>query len=277
MAPCLLKKTDGTTLYATRDMAALFSRQAEFDFHRLLWVVGSDQKLHFEQLKGVLKRMELPWEPACEHVSFGMMRLPEGKLSTREGKVVFLGDVLDRAVVEARKTIAEKNPDLANADAVAEQVGVGAIVFNDLKRERIKDVLFQWEEVLSFEGETGPYVQYTFARTRSILRKAKAAKEDAATTGATPDWAALEDARAVILAMGRYPEAIRTAAAEAEPSHLTQFLLNLSRETNSWYANNRVLGEAPGLTAARLALVEAAGTVIEAGLTMLGVAAPNEM
>jgi arginyl-tRNA synthetase len=277
MAPCLLKKTDGTTLYATRDMAALFSRQAEFDFHRLLWVVGSDQKLHFEQLKGVLKRMELPWEPACEHVSFGMMRLPEGKLSTREGKVVFLGDVLDRAVVEARKTIAEKNPDLANADAVAEQVGVGAIVFNDLKRERIKDVLFQWEEVLSFEGETGPYVQYTFARTRSILRKAKAAKEDAATTGATPDWAALEDARAVILAMGRYPEAIRTAAAEAEPSHLTQFLLNLSRETNSWYANNRVLGEAPGLTAARLALVEAAGTVIEAGLTMLGVAAPSEM
>lgn len=277
MAPCLLKKTDGTTLYATRDMAALFSRHDEFDFHRLLWVVGSDQNLHFEQLKGVLKRMELPWEPACEHVSFGMMRLPEGKLSTRAGKVVFLGDVLDRAVEEARRTIAEKNPDLANAELVAEQVGVGAIVFNDLKRERIKDVVFKWDEVLSFEGETGPYAQYTFARMQSILRKAKASGEEAATTGAAPDWSALEDARGVILCLGRYPDAIRTAAAEAEPSHLTQFILNLCRETNSWYANHRVLGEAPELTAARLALVEAASSVVRAGLTMLGVPAPQEM
>ena len=273
MAPCLLKKTDGTTLYATRDMAALFSRWDEFAFERCLYVVGSDQKLHFEQLKGVLKRMALDWEPRVEHVAFGMMRLPEGKLSTRAGKVVFLSDVLDRAVAEAARIIAEKNPDLADAAAIAEQVGVGAIVFNDLKRERVKDVVFDWDEVLSFEGETGPYVQYSHARMCSILRKAEACGEG----GAQPDWAALDDARGLVLTLGRYPDAIRTAAAEAEPSHLTQYLLGLCREVNSWYANSRVLGEAPGTTAARLALVDAARVVVKNGLAMLGVAAPDEM
>jgi len=273
MAPCLLKKTDGTTLYATRDMAALFSRWDEFQFARALYVVGSDQKLHFDQLKGVLKRMQLDWEPGVEHVAFGMMRLPEGKLSTRQGKVVFLSDVLDRAVTEAAAVIAAKNPNLADAAEIAEQVGVGAIIFNDLKRERMKDVLFQWDEVLSFEGETGPYVQYSHARLCSILRKAEAAGEGQAA----PDWAALEEARGLILTLGRYPDTLRTAAATAEPSHLTQYLLGLCREVNSWYAQNRVLGEAPAVTAARLALVDAARTIIHAGLGMLGVAAPDEM
>ncbi|MDF1799642.1 MAG: arginine--tRNA ligase [Planctomycetota bacterium] len=280
MAPCLLKKTDGTTLYATRDMAALFSRWDEFAFERCLYVVGSDQKLHFEQLKGVLKRMQLDWEPRVEHVAFGMMRLPGGKLSTRAGKVVFLSDVLDRAVEEAAAVIADKNPDLAASDhgaEIAEQVGVGAIVFNDLKRERIKDVVFQWDEVLSFEGETGPYVQYSHARLCSILRKAEASGEAPGQSGAAPDWSAVDDARGLILTLGRYPDTIRTAAADAEPSHLTQYLLGLCREVNSWYANSRVLGEAPGTTAARLALVDAARVVVRNGLAMLGVAAPTEM
>lgn len=273
MAPCLLRKSDGTTLYATRDMAALFSRWDEFAFTRAMYVVGSDQTLHFEQLKGVLKRMQLDWEPRVEHIAFGMMRLPEGKLSTRKGQVVFLSDVLDRAVDEARKVIAAKNPDLANADAVAEQVGVGAIVFNDMKRERVKDVLFTWEEVLSFEGETGPYVQYSHARLCSILRKAADAGEGAAA----PDWAALADARPLILTLGRYPDAVRAAAQKAEPSLVTGYLLGLCREVNSWYAANRVLGEAPELTAARLRIVDAARTIIAAGLAVLGVAAPDEM
>lgn len=271
MAPCLLRKSDGTTLYATRDMAALFSRWDEFHFARALYLVGSDQTLHFEQLKGVLKRMHLDWEERVEHIAFGMMRLPEGKLSTRKGQVVFLSDVLDRAVAEARRIIAEKNPDLANADQVAEQVGVGAIVFNDLKRERVKDVLFTWEEVLSFEGETGPYVQYTCARLASILRKA------ADASAAEPDWSALAGDRALIQTLGRYPDALRAAAHKAEPSLVTGYLLGLCREVNSWYAQNRVLGEAPGVTAARVQLVAAAREIIAAGLAMLGVAAPDEM
>lgn len=273
MPPCLLRKTDGTTLYATRDLAAVFHRWELYHFERCLYVVGADQKLHFRQLKAVLQRMGLDWETRIEHVSFGMLRLPEGKMSTRKGRVVFLEDVLDRARDEARRIIADKNPALAGADEIAEQVGVGAVVFNDLKRERVKDVDFVWEEVLSFEGETGPYVQYTHARLRSIGRKA----EEAGEGGAEPDWAALEDAVPVLLRLGRYPAVLRSAAEHAEPSEVTGWLLGLCREVNAWYVQHRVLGQDPALTAARLALVRAAATAIAAGLAILGLVAPEEM
>ena len=273
MPPCLLRKSDGTTLYATRDLAAAFHRWDLYGFERCLYVVGADQRLHFKQLKAVLRRMNLEWESRVEHVDFGMMRLPEGKMSTREGRVVFLEDVLDRAVEEAARIIAEKNPNLASANEIAEQVGVGAVVFNDLKRERIKDVEFVWEEVLSFEGETGPYVQYTHARLGSILRKAAEAQEGSAP----PDWSKLEDAGPVLLSLGRFPEVIRSAADHAEPSELTAWLLATSREVNNWYAAHRVLGQEPAVTSARLALVRASKTVIANGLRLLGVATPEEM
>src|SRR6187200_1293859 len=183
--------------------------------------------------------MGVPWEDRVRHVDFGMMRLPEGKMSTRKGRVVFLEDVLDRAVEEAGRIIAEKNPGLADAREIAEQVGVGAVVFNDLKRERIKDVEFVWEEVLSFEGETGPYVQYTHARLGSILRKAQESGEGAAD----PDWSLLEDAAPILLALGRFPAVLQSAAEHAEPSELTAWLLTTSREVNNWYAGHRVLGQ----------------------------------
>jgi arginyl-tRNA synthetase len=268
--PCLLRKTDGTTLYATRDLAALFHRWEEFHFDRCLYVVGSDQRLHFRQLKAVLRRMGLAWEPRVQHVDFGMMRLPEGKLSTRKGQVVFLGELLDRAVEEARRIIAEKNPALAGADAVAEAVGVGAVVFHDLKKERVKDVVFEWSEVLSFEGETGPYVQYTHARLASILRKAPPG-------AAEPDPALLADAAEILLALGRFPAAVRAAAAAAEPSVVSQYVLELCRAVNSWYVDHRVLGDDPRLTASRLALVRSTKIVINNGLRLLGVGAPEEM
>ncbi len=271
--PCLLRKSDGTTLYATRDMAALFHRWEEYAFQRCLYVVGSDQKLHFRQLKAVLTRMGLDWEPRVEHIWFGMLRLPEGKMSTRKGRVVFLEEVLDRARDEALRIIEEKNPDLPGAAEIAEQVGVGAVVFNDLKRERIKDIEFEWEEVLSFEGETGPYVQYTHARLASILRRAEKAGEG----GASPDWAALEEASGVILRIGRFPAVLRAAGAHAEPSEVTTWVLGLCREVNAWYTQQRVLGQEPALTAARLALVRAAATAIACGLHILGLSAPREM
>jgi len=273
LPPALLRKSDRTTLYATRDFAAAFHRWDRYHFDRCLYVVGADQKLHFRQLKLVLQRMGLEWEPRVEHVDFGMMRLPEGRMSTRKGRVVFLNDVLDRAVDEARRIIAEKNPALADSDTIAEQVGVGAVVFNDLRRERVKDVEFVWEEVLSFEGETGPYVQYTHARLCSIERRAA----DAGEGGAEPDWAALEEAAPLVLRLGRYPGVLVSAAADCEPSELSSYLLGLCREVNAWYAKQRVLGQAPAVTAARLALVAAARVVLRNGLGLLGLAAPAEM
>ena len=270
--PCLLRKTDGTTLYATRDLAAVFHRWEEFGFARCLYVVGGDQRLHFRQLKHVLERMQLDWEPRVEHVDFGMMRLPEGKMSTRKGRVVFLDEVLDRAVEEAAKVIAEKNPDLADSKEIAEQVGVGAVVFNDLKRERVKDIDFRLEEVLSFEGDTGPYVQYTHARLASIERKA-----DAEAAAADPDWSALEGSSQILGALGRFPEVVRAAAEAAEPSLVTSYVLELARDVNSWIARERVLGQEPSVTAARLALVGGARQVIGNALGLLGVAAPEAM
>ncbi len=273
MPPCLLRRTDGTTLYATRDLAAVFERWELNHFERCLYVVGMDQRLHFQQLKAVLQRMDLFWEPRVVHVDFGMLRLPEGKMSTRKGRVVFLEDVLDRAVEEAQRIIVEKNPGLLDLELVAEQVGVGAVVFNDLKRERVKDIEFVWADVLSFEGETGPYVQYTHARLASILRKAKEGGEGATS----PDWSAVGDAAQVLLALGRFPQVVRSAAEHAEPSEVTQYLLALCRETNSWYASTRVLGEAPPTSAARLALVASIEIVLATGLGLLGLAAPAEM
>jgi len=273
LPPCLLRKTDGTTLYATRDLAAAFHRWDLYSFERCLYVVGGDQRLHFRQLKHVLERMGLDWETRMQHVDFGMMRLPEGKMSTRAGRVVFLEDVLDQAVQAVKSVMLTKNPDLESLDEVAEQVGVGAVVFNDLKRERVRDVEFVLEEVLSFEGDTGPYVQYTHARLTSILRKAAASGEGSAD----PDWDGLADASTVLGRLGRFPAVIENAAAHAEPSEIAGYLLGLSREVNSWIAAQRVLGQAPGLTAARLAFVDACKTVLSKGLRLLGVSAPEEM
>ena len=273
MPPCLLRKTDGTTLYATRDLAAAFHRYDLYHFDRCLYVVGGEQKLHFKQLKGVLKRMMLDWEPKVEHIDFGMLRLPEGKMSTREGRVIFLEDLLDRAVEEARRMIAEKNPALSSASEIAEQVGIGAVIFNDLKRERVRDVEFVWEEVLSFEGETGPYVQYTHARLASILRKAAEAREG----GAPPDFDRLDDAGPILIRLSQLPDVIASAAAHAEPSEVSVYLLGLCRELNNWYAQHRVLGQEPPLTSARLELVRASKTVVASGLALLGLAAPEEM
>ncbi len=273
MPPCLLRKTDGTTLYATRDFAAVFHRWEEYRFQRCLYVVAAQQKLHFRQLVGVLSRMGVDWVDRVEHVDFGMLRLPEGKMSTRAGKIVFLEDVLDRAVLEAAAIIAAKNPELANRAEVAESVGIGAVVFHDLKKERIRDVVFEWDEVLSFEGETGPFVQYTHARLASILRKAAAAGEGRAD----PDWSCLGEAGTILLTLGRFPDVVRSAAAQCEPSVIAQFLLGLCRDVSTWYSRERVLGQEPEVTAARMALVRGAKTVIGNGLRLLGVGAPEEM
>jgi len=269
--PCLLRQSNGTTLYATRDLAGLFQRWEEFHFARCLYVVGAEQRLHFRQLKAVLARMGCEWAARIEHVDFGLLLGPgRVKLASRKGEVLVLDDLLDEVVAEARAIIAEKNPELANADQVAEQVGIGAIVFNDLKRERVKDVVFDKAEILAFEGETGPYVQYTHARLSSILRKAP--------QDATPiDWALLEDAAPILLALGRFPSVVASAAEKAEPSELAQYLLALCRAISTWLVEHRVLSEDPAERAARLTLVRGAEIVLQTGLGLLGVGAPEEM
>jgi arginyl-tRNA synthetase len=276
--PCLLRQSDGTTLYATRDLAAVFSRWEEFAFERCLYVVGAEQKLHFRQLKAVLVRLGLEWEPRVEHVDFGLLLGPgRVKLASRKGTVLILDELLDEVVAEARAVIEQKNPALADKERVAEEVGIGALVFNDLKRERVKDVLFDKAEILSFEGDTGPYVQFTHARLASIQRKAAAANDPGLS--AAPDLTRLESAGAILVQIGRLPDVVASATDHAEPSELAQYLLALAREVSGWLSSpeNKVLGAEPPLGAARLALVRAAEVTLANGLALLGVNAPEEM
>ncbi len=276
--PCLLRKSDGATLYHTRDLAAVFYREATFHPDRILYVVGAEQKLHFDQLKGVLTRMKEPIAAAVEHVPFGLVlsKTEDGKwekFASRSGNAVFLDEILDESVAKVRKVIAEKNPDLADAEAVAEQVGVSAIVFNDLKNSRIKDVKFDWDAMLAFEGETGPYVQYACARLASILRKA----EVPVPASDAVDFALLADAERVLLVMLEFGHAVQRAAEQSEPSIVTTYTIALAGEIHSYLRDHYVVGAEPAVRDARLVLVDAARRLLATGLGLLGIAAPERM
>jgi arginyl-tRNA synthetase len=272
--PSLVKTAHGTTLYATRDLAAAKSRWEEFAFDQSLYVVGAEQTLHFQQLKAVLARCGVEWEQRMEHIPFGLIRLTEGKLSTREGRVIALGDVLDRSVELAAKSIEEKNPALPNKELVAEQIGLGAIVFHDLKHQRQKDVVFDWKEVLSFEGDTGPYLQYTHARCCSILRRAD---KDVPSINDI-DFSILEGGRELWVAIGRLPQAIREAAIKREPMLIANTLLKIAAAGNGFYRDNQVLGTGDDdLEKARLVAIDTLRKTLALGMRLLGVPAPQEM
>lgn len=281
MPPCILRKSDGTTIYATRDLAAIFYRLETYGFDRALYVVGGEQKLHFEQLIAVLKRMGLPQADSVEHVPFGLILSKDeetgkwGKFSTRGGNAIFLDEVLDQAVAQVRRIIAEKNPGLEDADQIAEQVGVSAIIFNDLKNTRIKDVKFDWEQLLSFEGETGPYVQYAVARLCGILRKAGA--DEDALARAEVEYAHLEDAEQVLLTMLDFGPAVERAAAQNEPSVITNLMIQLAGDIHSYLYDHNVIRAEGALREARLALVLAARDLLRTGLGLIGVASPDSM
>ena len=271
--PCLVKTAHGTTLYATRDLAAAKSRWEEFAFDHCLYVFGAEQSLHFQQFSAVLRLAGCAWADRMEHIPFGLIRLAEGKISTRQGRVLTLDEVLNRAVELADDIIAEKNPELPQRDQAAEQVGVGAIVFHDLKHQRQKDVVFDWKEVLSFEGDTGPYLQYTHARCCAILRKAGRP----APAPSAIDPALLADSPELLVAIGRYPQAIREAWEKREPMVLAQFLLKLASAGNSFYKDRRVLGEDKAMEDARLCAIDLLCSTLHKGLTLLGVPTPEEM
>jgi arginyl-tRNA synthetase len=269
--PFLVRKKDGTTLYGTRDLAAVQHRDRTWRFDRAIYVVDAGQSLHFRQLFAVAARLGWPCAPRLEHAAFGVMRLPvDGawvKGRTRHGVVVLLEDVLDAAVARAREIVLEKNPGIDDPDRVAEAVGVGAVIFSDMKARRIKDVNFDLEKIISFEGETGPYLQYTHVRFLGILRKGAAID----ASRATGERLTTDEEIALLEDVLRFPETVERAAAEAEPSIVGQYLLGLAATFNHYYAAHRVLDDDRALAADRLALVDLLRATFRNGLRWLGI------
>jgi arginyl-tRNA synthetase len=269
--PALIRKSDGATLYITRDLAAALYRKRTYNFAKSLYVVGNEQSNHFKQLKAVLKELGFDWSDEIVHIPFGLITQGGKKLSTRKGKIVLLEEVLNEAVELAKKQILEKNPDLPNREEVARQVGIGAVIFHDLKNDRLNNFDFTLEEVVRFEGETGPYVQYTHARAMSILRKAEFTVElDQAY--ALQD----KDSWEVIKLLQKFPETVLLAAEKYEPSVIAKHAIHLAQAFNKYYAHVKVLVD-DEQKPARLALVSAVATILKEDLRLLGLHAPQEM
>ena len=275
MPPCLILKSDGATLYHTRDLAAALYRMDTYHFDQCLYVVAYQQDLHFRQLFKVLELMGYDWaKTRMKHVAFGMVSYEGQALSTRNGVMIYLDELLSRAQEKALAIINEKSPNLENKEETARQVGVGAVIYSTLQNGRIKDIDFRWEKALNFDGETGPYVQYTYARCGSVLRKSPD------LSGVTPDYAALDNdaAQQLLLLLSRFPETVRDAADKYEPSFITRAVTDLAKAYNKFYYEHRVLDpqDASG-TLARLELTRAVQNVIRTGLTLLGMEAPERM
>lgn len=273
MPPCIILRSDGATLYATRDLAAAVYRQNTYHFDKCLYVVAYQQDLHFRQLFRVLEKMEKPWAKDCVHVSFGMISFEGQAFSTRKGRVVYLEDVLNQAVQKALDIINEKSPNLPNKEDVARQVGIGAVVYSDLSNGRIKDIDFSFERALNFDGETGPYVQYTHARCCSVLRKAADITLPAVDYGALTD----DEAQHLLRLLSRFPDVVKDAADKYEPSMITRAVTDIAQAYNKFYYEHRVLDDAPAVAAARVALTRATRDVIRTGLWLIGVEAPERM
>ncbi len=275
MPPLIALRSDDATLYGTRDLAALEYRWETYRFEKLLYVVDVAQSLHFRQLFRVLELMEYDWREKCVHVQFGRLRFKDGSgASTRRGNVVFLEDVLNRAVELTQQIIADKNPDLPNGEQIARDVGIGAIIFADLDSKRTRDIVFDWNEILNFNGETGPYLQYTHARYCSMLRR----YDDTLPPGDV-DFALLKEPEAieVVKCLARFPRQIQKAADEYEPSVVTTLMIELCTVANRFYNAHQVISEQADLMAARVALVYAIKTVLASGLSLLGMKAPEQM
>jgi len=270
MPPCLITKTDGATLYATRDLAAAFYRQQHYQPNKIFYVVGNEQSLHFKQLFQVIEKMGHAWAEDLQHVPFGMMLKDGKKMSTRKGKVVLLADVLAEAIATAKRNIEDKNPHLQQKDRIAQQVGVGAVIFNDLKYHRLNDIEFSIEQMMNFEGETGPYVQYTYARICSILVKAEAPSQ-------IVKFASLgQQAWPIVLLLEQFPKVLVTAFNQADPSLIAKYALQLARLFNKYYAQQKILADDAN-QASRLVLCHCVALVLKESLALLGIESPENM
>jgi arginyl-tRNA synthetase len=270
---CLIRKKDEATLYATRDITAAIYRYDTYHFHKLLYVVGSAQKLHFQQVFKVLELMGYPWAKDLVHVDFGWILFKEKVMSTRRGSIVLLEDVLNRSVDLAFKIIKEKNPDLEDKNKVAFEVGIGAVVFADLSTRRQKDVNFDWEEVLNFEGQSGPYVQYTHARLCSLMRK----YDKPVSENVDFSFLKTEEEYSIAKSLLDFPRQIRLATESYEPSIICSYLLDLCSTFNRFYQKERIITSDQDSTRARILLIKGIQSVVKSGLTILGIKAPDRM
>ena len=273
LPPVLIKKSNGSSTYLTRDIATAMYRKKTYDFYKNVYVVASQQKLHFEQLRAVLKKMGFDWWNDCEHVSFGMVSMKDGSMKTREGKVIFLEDVLNRAIDKTKSIIEERNPNLENKEEVAKQVGVGAVIFQDLFNNRIKDYTFDWDQVLNFDGETGPYTQYTFARSCSILDKGEFELKDNSKFDLLVD----DTENDIVKHLSKFEEVLLNATEKYEPSFLTRYTVELAKLFNKFYANCPINTVEDELKYQRLYLTYSVNKCLKLSLSLLGIEAPVRM
>lgn len=272
MPPCLILRSDGASLYATRDIAAAIYRKKTYDFYKCLYVVAYQQNLHFRQFFKVLELMGKEWAKDLVHVAYGMVSLEDGAMSTRKGKVVWLEDVISKCVEKAYAVVSEKNPDLENKDEIAEKVGIGAVIFGALYNNKIKDITFSYDKVLSFEGETSVYVQYTCARAASVLEKAC-------------DYAAVlpeelnptDEEFEVVKALAAFPETVLDAADKYEPSYIARYAVDLAQKFNKFYFDCKILTAEAGVKDFRLELTKATLRTLENALALLGIGVPDKM
>lgn len=279
LGTALIKKSDGSTLYITRDIAAAVYRKETYDFYKNIYVVASQQNLHFQQWIKIIELLGYDWAKSCVHVPFGMVSLEDGTMSTRKGRVVFLKDVLTKAVEKTESIIKEKNSELENIEKVASQVGIGAVVFQELSANRIKDYVFSWDKVLNFDGETGPYVQYTHARCASLIRRANV-KEEEIISGHQLNLGMLsssDTAFELIKLLYAFPDVIESACEKYEPSIITRHLIDIARAFNKFYHDEHILVEDENERKSKLALVMSTKTVIKTALKLLGIEAPEKM
>lgn len=275
MAPCLILKNDGSTIYATRDLAAIFYRKETYNFSKCLYVTGQEQKLHFAQVFKVVELLGNDWaKDQLVHIPYGLVSLEGAKLSTRSGNVIYAEDILLEAISKIKEIIEEKNPNIPDKEETAKKIGVGAVLFNDLYNQRIKDVSFKWEKLLNFDGETGPYVQYTYARCSSIIRKV-----DDFVAGNEIDYSLLTDAESLDLLkeISRFPKVVVDASEKYEPSVVARFAVDVAQAFNKFYNANRINVEDKNVRDARMTMVHLTRKTIKDALLLLGIECPEQM
>ena len=276
MSPCMICKSNGSSIYATRDLAAILYRTREYDFDKCLYVVAYEQNLHFKQIFEVAKLLGIDekYINGLEHVSYGMVHLKTGKMSTREGNVIKVKDLLDESIERASKILEEKNPNIEDKEDIAKKVGIGAIIFNDLANSRIKDEIFDWDQILNFQGETGPYMQYIYVRTKSVLESANS-KIDMDNV----DISKLLDDEAVkvLKDIYRFEDVLKTVTDKNEPYILSRYLIELAKDYSTFYNTHKILTEDENTQNARLFLTYMVNIVLNSGANILGIKMPNRM